>query len=124
MTVYEKVKATIGAWCTQNGYVPRAEVASLDGKTLPLRFVLYTKETNVREWYGDRPWRETPTLSFDIAVPESEAARLPADFDALDAVLIAGGFCPTGSYDFVTDRDARKSYITAQYTVQLPATEE
>lgn len=120
MTVYEKVTAAIGSWCTANGYTPRAEIASLDGKNLPLRFVLFTQNSNDRVWYGDLPHSRNARVSFDIAVPEGEAARLPADFEALDATLLAAGFVPNGSYDMLTDHDARKTYITAAYTVLLP----
>lgn len=120
MTLYGYTKGAISSWCASHGYTPRAEIASMDGKNLPNRFVLYVQENNGRIWYADSPARRTYDVQFDVAVPVSEAARLPDDFESLDAVLLGAGYVPTGSYDFATDHDARKAYITARYRIELP----
>ena len=92
----------------------------MDGKNLPARFVLYIQENNGRIWFADAPARRSYRIQFDVAVPVSEAAKLPGDFEGLDAVLIAAGFVPTGDYDMNTDHYAQKTYITARYAVELP----
>ena len=76
--------------------------------------------SNDRIWYADAPHRRAYEVSFDLAVPVSDGARLPGDFESLDAVLLAAGYVPTGNYDFATDHDARKAYITARYRIELP----
>ena len=113
--IYATLKAAIATWCATNGYTPRAEVASTDGVHLPERFVLYTQDSHAGVWYSDARVRKEYRISVDVAVPEAELARLPGDFEGLDAVLIEAGFVPTGAFGIQHDRDAVKAYVTATY---------